>query len=117
MEITYRQEGDYLIPNLVRKKQPEEPLTMYGRMYERYLEEYGGALYDIYLLDGTLKQRCLDKQEEARKMEEALMDQMAKDEGVTWQLRHEDPLGWAQRMYNIQNRAREIVREEVIYKK
>ena len=54
MELTYTQNGDYLLPDLTLPEQPEPTYGKYGRMRKRYLKEYRGSLYNRLLLDGTL---------------------------------------------------------------
>ncbi len=44
-----------------------------------------------------------------------LVEQMAKQEGVTERLKAQDQILWVRRMNNIRTRAEEIVREEIIY--
>lgn len=44
-----------------------------------------------------------------------LIEQMAKQEGVTEQLKAQNQMLWVRRMNNIRARAEEIVREEIIY--
>ena len=48
-------------------------------------------------------------------MYQLLVKQLAEKEGVTEQLKAENPILWVQQMNNIQNRAREIVNAELIY--
>ena len=40
MKISYKQAGDYLIPDLKLPDQPEKPLGKYGRMRLNYLKEW-----------------------------------------------------------------------------
>ena len=47
--------------------------------------------------------------------QEILIVQMQSAEGITEALKAADPMGWTQRMNNIQNRAEEIVLRELIY--
>ena len=47
-------------------------------------------------------------------MLESLITQMVKQEGVTEQLKAEQPMVWVGRMNSIRSRAEEIVMEEVI---
>lgn len=49
-------------------------------------------------------------------MLERLIAQMVKQEGITEQLKAEQPMVWVGRMNNIHSRAEEIVREEIINK-
>lgn len=44
-----------------------------------------------------------------------LVEQMAEREGVTEQLKAENPMEWVGRMNNIRNRATEIVNADLIY--
>jgi len=44
-----------------------------------------------------------------------LVEQMADKEGVTEQLKAENPMLWVVRMNEIQARAREIINREIIY--
>ena len=49
-------------------------------------------------------------------MYQLLVKQLAEQEGVTEQLKAENPMFWIQQMNNIKNRAREIVNLEIIYR-
>ena len=51
---TYRQEGDYLIPNLSLPDEPEYQIGKYGRMRRSYLKEHRPVLYANLLTSGTL---------------------------------------------------------------
>ncbi len=51
---TYRQEGDYLIPNLALPDEPEYQIGKYGRMRRSYLKEHRPVLYASLLTSGTL---------------------------------------------------------------
>ena len=42
---TYRQEGDYLIPNLALPDEPDYQIGKYGRMRRSYLKEHRPVLY------------------------------------------------------------------------
>ena len=50
---TYRQVGDYLIPNLVLPDTGNYQIGEYGRMRRSYLKEYRKILYNNYVLEGT----------------------------------------------------------------
>ena len=49
-------------------------------------------------------------------MFDTLIEQMKAAEGVTEQLKEENQLEWVHRMNNIQQQAKEIVLDELIYK-
>lgn len=54
-------------------------------------------------------------QEQAEERLDLLVEQMAKQEGVTEQLKAQNQMLWVRRMNNIRARAEEIVREEIIF--
>ena len=56
-----------------------------------------------------------DIDEQASEMFESIVRDMKKAEGVTEQLKADEQWEWIYRMENIQNRAREIVKSELIY--
>ena len=51
---TYRQEGDYLIPNLALPEEPEYQIGKYGHMRRSYLKEHRPIFYTNLLTNGTL---------------------------------------------------------------
>lgn len=51
---TYRQVGDYFIPNLILSDDGNYQIGKYGRMHCSYLKEYRKILYNNYVLEGTL---------------------------------------------------------------
>ena len=115
MNLTYEKCGDYLIPNLIPDPEPERELRKFGLMRKSYLENYRRGIYSGLLLSGKLKEHLLMIQEQAEERFDLLVEQMAKQEGVTEQLKGQDQILWVRRMNNIRARAEEIVREEIIY--
>lgn len=115
MNLTYEQNGDYLIPSLQADPQPEEAVTKYGMMRETYLKENHRGLYSAYLLKGTLKEHLLTIQKQAEERMEQLTGQMAEKEGVTEQLKADNQMLWVQKMNSINSRAEEIVLGELVY--
>lgn len=115
MNLTYEMCGDYLIPNLLPDPEPEGELRKFGLMRKHYLKEYKGGIYQGMVLTGKLKGHLLTIQEQAEERFELLVEQMAKQEGMTEKLKEQDQMLWVQRMNNVRTRAEEIVREEIIY--
>ena len=115
MNITYEKCGDYLIPNLIPNPEPEGELRKFGLMRKSYLENYRRGIYSGLLLSGELKRHLLMIQEQAEERFDLLVEQMAKQEGVTEQLKAQEQMRWVQRMNSIRARAEEIVREEIIF--
>ena len=115
MNLNYEKNGDYMIPTLKANVQPEGTVTKYGMMRETYLKENQSGIYSAMLLEGTLKEHLLMIQNQAEERMEILIQQMAKNDGVTEQLKEQDQMTWVKQMNNIKNRAEEIVLSELIY--
>ena len=114
MNITYRTEGDYLIPNIFTNEEPEQTLTKYGMLRESFLKNNHKGIYTGKLLTGTLKEHCLDIQEQAENMAECLTKQLVAVEGISEDLKSRNQMEWVRRMNSIRNRVDEIVMTEII---
>ena len=115
MDLTYEKCGDYLIPNLIPAPEPEGELRKFGLMRKSYLENHRRGIYSGLLLSGELRKHLLMIQEQAEERFDLLVEQMAKSEGVTEQMKEQDQMLWVRKMNNIRDRTEEIVREEIIY--
>ena len=115
MEITYSQCGDYYIPNLILQQEEHQPIGKYGRMRMRYLKEYRPFIYSNLLLSGKLNQHLAETDQACMDRIGLITQQMKVQEGVTEALKAADQMGWVAQMNNIQNRAEEIVLNELIY--
>ena len=114
--ITYRQVNDYMIPNL--RLPPEESairLGKWGVMYKDYLQKHNSVLFATLLTQGTLYQHCAQIDTQAQQMFNTLTEQMTKSENITEELKSQNQLEWLRRMNSIQERASEIVCNELIY--
>ena len=110
---TYRQEGDYLLPNI---EVPESPqIGIWGQRRLRYLRTNKKVLYTTMLMDGTLKGHLEEADQSANEMFNLLVAQLKAQEGVTEELKANNQMEWVQRMNSIRNRAEEIVYKELIY--
>ena len=94
MNLTYEKCGDYLIPNLIPDPEPEGELRKFGLMRKSYLENHRRGIYSGLLLSGKLKEHLLMIQEQAEERFDLLVEQMAKQEGVTEQLKAQDQMLW-----------------------
>ena len=115
--ITYRQVNDYMIPNLTLP--PEEAnirLGKWGMLHKDYLLNHNKVFFTTLLTQGKLYQHCAEIENQAKAMFDTLVGQMKETEGVTEQLKEENQMEWVRRMNNLQQRAREIVLNELIYK-
>lgn len=115
MEITYTMQGDYLLPNLTLPEQKNKEIGIWGQRHKRYLLNHHKVRYYNLLTSCKLVNYFADIDEQAENMYQLLVKQLAEKEGVTEQLKAENPILWVQQMNNIQNRAREIVNAELVY--
>ena len=112
---TYRQVGDYFIPNITLPDDGEYKIGKYGRMRRNYLKEYRKILYNNYVLEGTLFKHLAEIDQVCNERIENIVSAMAKQEGVTEALKAADQIEWVRRMNSIRNRAEEIVLHELVY--
>ena len=114
--LWYELQGDYYIPCLTLPTEKEHKfIGLWGQRYKRYLQEHKRAVYTTLLTSGKLNGYLADIDEQAMDMMFRLVEQMADKEGVTEQLKAENPMLWVVRMNEIQARAREIINREIIY--
>ncbi|MCI1983054.1 MAG: TnpV protein [Oscillospiraceae bacterium] len=114
-ELTYKKNGDYLIPDLEMDPQPEGELGKYGKMRQKYLKDYHGGIYSAMMIEGKLWAHLLDIDREAEEMENRLTKQMKEQRGITEQLKATNQMRWVQEMNNIQESVDEIIRNDLIY--
>ena len=114
--LWYELQGDYYIPCLILPAEKEQPIGLWGQRHKRYLQEHKRTVYITLLTSGELNNYLADIDEQATEMMFRLVEQMADKEGVTEQLKVENPMLWVGRMNEIQARAREIVYADIIYK-
>ena len=110
---TLGKDGMYY-PNLMIEETDQRSIGKWGRIHREYLKEQHPRLYQRLILNGTMGRHLAYADGRATAMLESLITQMVKQEGVTEQLKAEQPMEWVGRMNNIRSRAEEIVMEEVI---
>ena len=115
MKITYTMQGDYLLPNLTLPEQENREIGVWGQRHKRYLLNHHEVRYYNLLTSCKLTDYLADINEQAENMYQSLVTQLSEKERVTEQLKAENPMLWIQKMNNIQNRAREIVNNEIVY--
>ena len=113
MEITYRQEGDYQIPNFSLPDSPK--IGKYGMMRKTYLMKHHKGIYTGMKLSGTLNSHLEEIDQQANKMVEEIISQMAQRENVNEQLKQKDQMLWVQKMNSFLAAAEEIVFNQLIY--
>ena len=110
---TYRQVGDYLLPDI---EVPESPqIGIWGQRRLQYLRTNKRVLYTTMLVSDTLKAHLEEVDKSAEEMFDQLTVQLKQQEGVTEELKANNQMEWVQRMNSIRNRATEVVFKELIY--
>lgn len=116
MEITYTMQGDYLLPNLTLPEQDNREIGVWGQRHKRYLLNHHKVRYYNLLTSCKLTDYLAGINEQAENMYQSLIKQLAEKEGVTEQLKAENLMLWIQQMNNIQNKVKEIVNTEIIFR-
>ncbi len=112
---TYRQAGDYLIPDLTLPDSGHYQIGKYGRMRRSYLKEHRKALYTNFVVEGTLFKHLAEIDQACNERMEVIVLAMAKQENVTEALKAAEPMEWVRCMNNIRSRAEEIILTELVY--
>ena len=114
MEITYSHYGDYYIPNLVISQEEQQPIGKYGRMRMWYLKGHRPVIYSNLFLSGELNQHLAEIDQVCMDRVELIAQQMKVQEGVTEALKAADQMAWVAHMNSVQNRAEEVVLNELV---
>ena len=108
----YQPNGNYLMPDF---EVPESPkVGVWGERRRKYLREHQKALYTAMMLSGTLNTHLEEVDHTANEMYDRLTSQLAKQEGITEQLKATNQMTWVQQMNSIRSRAAEVVWKELI---
>ena len=91
MEVTYRMQDGFLLPNLLMPQERSAHLGKYAELRRQEIEQT------------------------AQKMVEQTVAQMVRAEGVTEELKATDPLRWTGLMNNFKHSAEEMVLNDLIY--
>ena len=110
MELTYSKNGDYYLPDLCVPDTKYE-IGKYGMMRRTYLKNHRPGLYTAMIAKGTLLHHLEDMDKEATAMAERIVSKMAKANGVTEELKEQDPVKWTGLMNNYRHSVEEIVKE------
>ena len=113
--IGYTLHGDYYLPDLELPAGTGKEIGIWGQRHLRFIREHRKGLFSQLVLSGTLNDYLADVDQQAEESFFRLVNEIAKREGVTEQLKADNQMLWVQRMNNIRNRATEIVNAELIY--
>ena len=91
---TYTIQGDYRLPDLTLPPEEKRPIGVWGQRRLRYLKQHHKILYSLFF---------------------RLVKEYSEREGVTEQLKAENPMEWVRRMNNIRSRVTKVVSHVLIY--
>ena len=106
--------GDYYLPVLSLPKETR-PIGYWGMLRKEYLKEHKSGMYSCLLLTVRLDSHLADVNEQAQERFELIEARMRSAEGVTEDLKAQNPMEWVRRANNIRNRAQEIALNELVY--
>ena len=112
---TYTMQGDYCLPDLTLPAEEERPIGVWAHRRRQYLKQNHKILYYNLLTSGKLRSHLADVEEEAQTLFLRLVKKYAGKEGVTEQLKAENPMKWVRMMNNIRERVNEVVNAEMIF--
>ncbi len=79
------------------------------------MKEHRQALYTALLLSGKLNDHLSEIDTRAKNMFFQLVEQMAKQEGITEQLKADNQMEWVGQLNSVRNQAEEIIYNELIF--
>ena len=112
LNLSYHQEGDYLLPDLLPPASPS--IGIWGLRRRNYLRKHHDGFYTGLILSGRLNAHLEEIDRTANDMFDQLMQQYAEREGVTGELKARNQMEWVQRMNSIRERVEEIINTELI---
>ena len=115
MKIEYTKQGDYLIPNFEMPTTKDIVLNKFGRQRLSYLKKHKKGLYIQLKMQDLLVEHLEDIQFMADWYINDIVTTLAKQEGVTEELKATDQMEWVGRMNNLKHRAEEAVLKEIIF--
>ena len=111
MEVTYRIQEGFRLPNLMLPQEPSVHLGKYAELRREYLMKHRRVLYTNLKTSGKLTEHLAEIEQTARK----IVTQTAQAEGVTEDLKAADPQRWTGLMNNLRHSAEELVLSDLIY--
>lgn len=93
----------------------EQPVGLHGQRHLQYLKQNHKGTYITFLTSGKLNAYLFDIDKQAHVRMERLIEDMKQIQGITEQLKAENPIERTGRINNICDCAREIVNNEIIY--
>ena len=113
MEVTYRIQEGFRLPNLMLPQEPSVHLGKYAELRRQYLKQHRRVLYTNLKISGKLATHLAEIEEAAESRVETLLDSL--NEKFPAPSKEKDPLAWAAHQNNLTAMAEEIVLKELVY--
>ena len=110
---TYKQVGDYLLPDVDVPENSE--VGFWGMQRRKYLLEQNQALYTALFLSGKMAAHLEEIDLAATKMYDRLAEQLKMRDGITEELKAQHQLEWVRHMNAIRSEVETVVIGELIY--
>ena len=110
---TYKQVGDYLLPDVEVPKSPA--IGIWGQRRHKYLMGHNHALYTALFLSGKLTAHLEEIDRVATKMYDRLVEQLKERDGIMEELKALNQTEWVRCMNTIRSEAETVVMGELIY--
>ena len=114
--IKYELRGEQYYPIFEISEQTNHEIGKYGHLHLDFIKKHRRGTYTTLLTENRLNEHLHSIDEQAHEQLDLHINQMAKQMGVTEELKSSDPMRWVQLMNNIKASAEEIVLKEVVYK-
>lgn len=114
-KITYIERDGYLYPDLALPEQEEVFIGRWGQKHKRYLKKSSKLTYFRLLTSGNLTAYLANIDEQAQDMFDTIVNQTKEVQGITEELKAENPMEWVRQMNSIMNMAEEFVLKELVY--
>ncbi len=102
-------------PVVSLEQETDFSIGKYGYMRCEYLKQFHHAYYLDLILTGKLNEHLHEVEEECYAMQERLIEQIKKKEGITEQMKMEKQLLWVLRMNSINLLVEEVVVKEIVH--
>ena len=113
---TYTKQGDYYLPDIKLLEQPEYEIGVWGNRRRQYLKHHHRVKYYNMLTQCTLYPHLTDVEQQAQRLFDDLVDQIAKQKGISEKMKAENPILWIQIMNNIRHSVTETINNNLIFK-
>ena len=111
--IVYRLGEDEIYYPVIRPEQGTHyPIGKYGIIIAEYIMENQHHKYIQLFMDGKWNEYLHECEEECLKQEELLIQQIKEKEGITEQLKRDNPMEWVGRMNEVRIRVERMVVED-----